>query len=274
MVVASRHGAVNVWTVGQDNPRTTIVGGDEEAMSTAVTGDARTIVRAFVDGCLECHRLAGEQLQSIILRQGLLSAYYHEPIRELVITADGQKVISGEYGAIRMWNLAAPASEVRSADDAGGILSMTPDGRYQVVQDRDGTVACRDDVTGEVVELDGFTGSYGGPDMTPDGGWVVTHAMDGRRKVWDTSTGAHVVSLTDSALPPAITCDSRLVYLRRTAVGRRELWTLPLKPRVHLDAARSARFEDLDPANTIWLAAVRGVRESSFSRRSALQLAP
>jgi WD40 repeat protein len=254
VVVAFTDGTVNVWTLGRDNPRTTIVGNNEQAYVTAVTSDARTVVRAFIDRRLECHRLAGDRLQSNTLRPPGLAV--SEPIRGLVITADGQKVISSEAGAIRMWNLAAPAFDIRPAPD-GILISMTPDGRYQVVQENDGTVACRDEITSEVITLDGLNvpfGYFSPPDITPDGDWVVYRAADGSHKIWDTSTGAHVMSLTDSVLSPAISCDSRAVYLRRGA----GLWTLRLKPYLRLDTARPVRFENVDPADIISLAVVPG----------------
>jgi WD40 repeat protein len=254
VVVATTDGTVNVWTLGRDSPRTTIVGNNEQACGTAVTSDARTVVRAFIDRRLECHRLAGDRLQANTLRPPGLAV--SEPIRGLVITDDGRQVISSEAGAIRMWNLAAPAFDIRPARD-GILISMTPDGRYQVVQDNDGRVACRDEITSEVVTLDGLYASWGyfsPPDITPDGDWVVYRAADGSHKIWDTSTGAHVVSLTDSVLSPAITCDSRVVYLRRGA----GLWTLGLKPHLRLDTARPVRLENVDPADIISLAVVPG----------------
>jgi WD40 repeat protein len=255
LVVASTHGPVNVWTVGRENPRTMMVGSGEQAIATAVTRDAQTIVRAFADGRLECDRLAGGRLRRNMLRPPV-SAFYDEPIRRLVITADGQKVISSEVGAIRLWNLAPPASDMRSAEDGSSILSMTPDGRYLIVQTGDGTVACRDEMTGTMVTLEGLLAPFGSPDITSDGAWAVYQAADGRRMIWDTSTGAHVVSLTDSYGAPAITCDSRVVYRRRTNAEGGGLWTLPLKPHVNLEAARPVRFGDVDSSDTVALAVV------------------
>ena len=189
---------------------------------------------------------------------GEMAPNYNESIRGLVITTDRQKVISSEVGAIRLWNLATPAFDVSPADHGGDTLSLTPDGRYQVVQASDGTVACRDEVTHESVTLDGLIAPWGSPNISPDGSWVIYQEADGRRKIWDTSTGTHVVSLIDSYRAPAITCDSRVVYLRSRAADGAGPWTLPLKPHLRLEAARPVRFENIDPADIFALAVVPG----------------
>jgi WD40 repeat protein len=257
LVVASPSGTVNVWTPGADQPRTTMAGSNERAVATAVTPDARTIVRAFADCRLECHHLTGDQLQSNILRPQV-SPYYNESIQGLVIAADGRTVISQEPGAIRLWNLDAPVVEIRPAADGHGILSMTPDGRHQVVQTGNGTVACRDAMTAATVTLDGLIAPSGSPAIAPDGGWVVYQQADGRYMIWDAVTGAHVMSLTDSYRAPVITSDSRVLYLRRTAADGLGLWTLTLKPRVRLEAARRLRFEEVVPADIVAITAVSG----------------
>ena len=251
LVVASVYGTVNVWAVGSDDPRTTMAGSSERAVATAVTRDALTIVRAFADRRLECHRLADDQLQSKTLRPPG-SAAYDEPIRGLVISDDGQRVISSEFGAVRVWNLAAPAVEVRSAEAGHGILCMTPDGRRQIVRTSDGTVAFRDEITSQIVTLDGFPLDEF-PSITPDGGWAVYQSADGRYHTWDTSTGEHVVSLW-SRKAPAITCDSRLVV----DAGAVELRTLPLRLRIDLLAAPQVRLEIGDQEHVIQLAVVPG----------------
>src|SRR6185369_12348617 len=111
---------------------------------------------------------------------------------------DGKRLASaGVDRFVRVWEVATGQPVIALQGDAeyyNGV-AFSPDGTH-VVSGGERNVTMWDAATGEVHYLRGHTGNVMAVAFSPDGTRLASGGWDNAVKVWDTSTGKEIVTLT------------------------------------------------------------------------------
>ena len=177
----------------------------------------------------------------------------------LYISSDTQYVVSRlwfKWGrTMQVWKLGdtvTKISEFPYSDDVTNFtqnpIMVSPDGRYILVGDLDGTTHLMDTTTGD--ELDTFKakGMVMGVDFSPDGDTLLVSSMDQFVRLYDRQTGEEIrsIPLTDWAWQAAFSPDGKFV-LTGSDIGLVRVWDVQPQPHLpvfigHTDAISAASF--------------------------------
>lgn len=122
----------------------------------------------------------------------VLGTHTH-PVRGVVITADGSRVISAaDDGTLRVWDLVSGAELMVLKGHESEVLAVAafPDGRRIASGSRDATVRLWDTETGEcLLILRGHDLPVSSLTMAPDGSWLASGSWDSSVRLWNPETG-------------------------------------------------------------------------------------
>jgi len=168
--------------------------------SLAFRPDGKQLALTSADGIISLWNLNRSAAR---LQAAEVFTLVHPAVRQVAFTADGKRLATGgDDGTVKMWE-AATGDELFawSADDlAVWGLAFSPDGKNLAVGG-DALVTLWDVSSDEaptqaILTLAGHRRGVPGLAFTPDGAFLITGSQDGTAKVWDTSTGQELFSLT------------------------------------------------------------------------------
>lgn len=128
------------------------------------------------------------------------------PLDAVAYSPDGSWIATGgRDGVARIWDVESGREVLSLAGHTGGgivSLAFSADGDLLLTGGLDDTTRVWDvGLAGarEWVTVPGATGTFPGVDFSPDGRWFAAPAEPAGVTVWDTETGAEVITLTDRA---------------------------------------------------------------------------
>lgn len=199
LATVSEDATARVWDA-QTGKELFIINESYALYSLAFRPDGKQLALTSADGKISLwdfnNSATGKQAEEVL-------TLAHPAVRWVAFDADGKRLASGsDDGTVKMWE-AATGKELFawSADDfAVWGLAFCPDGKSLAVGG-DSLVTLWDissDVapTQAILTLAGHRRGVPGLAFTPDGAHLITGSQDGTAKVWDTSTGQELFSLT------------------------------------------------------------------------------
>ena len=222
-------------------------GRTDNVSCVAVTPDGQRIITGSWDSTVSTagnpdgtariwDAVSGRELLTLKPLQG-----HTGPVQCIVVTPDGQRIVTGNYdGTARLWDKVS-GRELRTLKGHTGpvfSVAVTSDGRRLVTGSQDGTARVCDEIRGrELLVLKGHTNTVNSVAVTPDGERIVTGSWDGTARVWDGVSGRELLSLlghVEPGMSVAVTPDGRRLVTGNgdgtvavwDAVTGRELLTL------------------------------------------------
>jgi hypothetical protein len=124
-------------------------------------------------------------------------------VSSVAISADGKRIVSGDYNyMVKVWD-AATGKETLSLKGHTGIVgsvAINADGKRIVSGSWDQTVKVWDAASGQdLLTLKGHAGNVRSVAFSPDGKRIVSGSSDGTVKVWDAATGQEALTLKGHA---------------------------------------------------------------------------
>jgi WD40 repeat protein len=186
LVMASEFGEASVWSVRDEPREVSTVKHAGFVLHASFSRDGRRFASASTDRTARVWSAAsGAPLTPPLYHEDTVSHLSLAPddARLATVTADG---------TVRVWTLGTPAR--RYAHKSVTRATFHPDGRRLLAMG-DFLVQVWDLVTGTPLALR-TTGQVSHAAFSPDARRVVTTELDGVAKVWDTGSGAEVLSLS------------------------------------------------------------------------------
>ena len=174
IATAGNDGAVRLWDVAGGREVRCLQGHTNRAKSVAFSPDGRRIASAGEDGTVRLWDIAGGT-EVLVFRHHLDQVY------GVAFSPDGLRIASSsEDGTVRLWNAATGETLLTLRGHADEVRNR--EFRQGRSQHRDGLGRVHSDRAGGVV-------------FSPDGRQVAVAAWNGSVKVWDSATGAEVLTL-------------------------------------------------------------------------------
>jgi WD40 repeat protein/tRNA A-37 threonylcarbamoyl transferase component Bud32 len=108
---------------------------------------------------------------------------------------DGKRIVSYGWGGTKICD-AGRGTELMTLQEGAFLGAFSPDSKWMILGDRDGTMRVCDIATGEKkVVLRGHGQFPLGVAYGPDGKWIVSVGRDNMVRTWDAETGAESLSL-------------------------------------------------------------------------------
>jgi WD40 repeat protein len=246
--------SLNIWDIDSDSEPWQLEG-DGELESVAFSRDGRRMVLAT--------RPAGLQIWSLKDRMHMATIPVPVSVRQVALTRNGQRAISGSYGddLIRVWDLTYSAEELPLVDHTGVVnaVALTVDARTAVSASADGTLIVWDVASGSRLRtLRGHTWEVSAVAITPDSRYVISGSSDHTARVWDLESAAMLRMLKrprSSIYSLAVTPDGHRV------VAGCDDWTLKI-----WDIETGLR------RSTMKVGALRAIRLSADGKRAVIAL--
>jgi len=190
LATAGYDGLVKVWDVSPgasvEQPLL-LINHEQPARSLAFSPDGSRLAAASQDGAARVwHAASGKKLLVLVGHAGMID--------DVTFSPDGARLVtSSEDKTVKMWDL-SPGREWLTVD--GGLPIFSPDGK-RLATDLNG-ITLWDSVSGQAlvtlpIHQDPFIANAA---YSPDGTRLATASWDGTAKVWDTSSGQELFTLT------------------------------------------------------------------------------
>jgi WD40 repeat protein/DNA-binding XRE family transcriptional regulator len=158
------------------------------------------------------------------------------------ITGDGRYAMTRPLNGytMRLWSLGEAIQQIREytysdsvSDTPSSPYSFSPDGKFVLIGDGDGTTHLWDATAGKEVRTFGSSGSVYSVAFSPDGNQVLIGSQDKTVRVWDRQTGEELYRLPqiDDVWSLAFSPDGDSVLLGGLA-GTVRLWNVPPRPEL------------------------------------------
>ncbi|GAB1545461.1 hypothetical protein NUACC21_81370 [Scytonema sp. NUACC21] len=125
---------------------------------------------------------------------------HSDRIRAVVLTPDGQRLISGsDDNTLKVWDVETGKElcTLTGHNSPVSAVAVTPDGQRLISASNDKTLKVWDVETGkELRTLTGHSNSVSAVAVTPDGQRLISGSWDDTLKVWDVETGKELRTLT------------------------------------------------------------------------------
>ena len=185
---------------------TTVLTGEAEVVSMALSPDGRTLAVAYPNGTVMLWTIATGQINDLTGSGSGIQSLAFSPGSRTLATSETQRwqpgqasPAAGTASTIRLWDLATGRAATLSSlpgSYGGQALAFHPGGHTLAGNaGMDGTIRLLDLAAGQVTVLTGHTSPIETAAFSPDGRTLATGSTDATIRLWDLATGQTTITL-------------------------------------------------------------------------------
>lgn len=193
-VVAGSGRDVKMWDAATGAQRLVLSGHSDFVLAVAMSADGKQLASTGLDQTVKLWDAQTGELELTLPKLNNIS-------ESLAFSPDGKLLAaSTQEGWIYTWKTATGELFNRFGSEAGP-MRFTPDSRYLVTANLNGTVTFLDASTGKLLmALAGHKGDVTSLALGPDGQHVASGGDDGTVKIWDTRPDREVFTVTNNGV--------------------------------------------------------------------------